>query len=336
MTARIVRKPCIGRMRALALALGMAGAATAGPADKTIFAADAPAPPVIDGVLDDPCWRTAEVRDDFHVRTAVAGRASRLRLAYDAAALYIGLECEWDDAAALEAEGSASRERHGKPPAGITPAPDYGFEGPSLELFIDPGRTRENYDCVFVNAAGQWTGWFKYHVEQFDRFQLDKHVVTRSTVTGRCWTVEIAYPAAGIQAGDEWGFNAGRNDEGPSVAIWSATGVSWHDPGRFGSLKFGSVPAWWTSAWRRHAPERTDAAMQRLAERGLTRPWLTTLHGSLLEQAAALRALTRGAVPADRAEFDAVHPAFIAYRNTFDRLRAAQEAMLLVGQSETP
>lgn len=319
-------------MAGLMLSLGIS--VTAGMADdaKIIFASATPTPPKIDGVLDDECWKNTEMRSDFHIFTQVSGRETRIRLVYDEKYLYIGLEFDWDEAGKLEKCAQAIWAKYGEPQSGLTDIKQYGFEGPSTEIFIDPGLTRENYYCVYANAGGQWTGWYKYYFTLFDRFKLDKKVEYQWKVKGKCWSVEIAYPIEGVRTGDEWGFNVGRNDEGPYLSIWSFTGISAHTAGKFGKLIFGSYRQWWDAEWQKYNPQKAEAMMRELADRKLDQGWLPALNTSIQKQAGQLEKLAKAHPLSSRKDIESLYGQYQDYKNTFNRLAAAHDAILLLNQ----
>jgi len=55
-------------------------------------------PPLIDGILDDTCWASADVATDFvprgAERTEPATPQTAVRFCYDSSALYVAFECE--------------------------------------------------------------------------------------------------------------------------------------------------------------------------------------------------------------------------------------------------
>ena len=77
---------------ALCLAAAASGAQDAGLARKTVGAVRVEAPPVLDGVLDDPAWENAAIVEDLHIVVSdefgTPGERSRLYVAFDDDNLY--------------------------------------------------------------------------------------------------------------------------------------------------------------------------------------------------------------------------------------------------------
>ena len=98
--------------------------------------------PVIDGKLDDPCWKTALKLDKFHLRgKGSVDFTTTVRITYDEKNLYLGFEC-------------------GSPPgkksivADVTKKSGRVFEDDSMEIMVDPFRTGDRYYHFIVNANG--------------------------------------------------------------------------------------------------------------------------------------------------------------------------------------
>ena len=78
---------------------------------KVICASRTETPPVLDGILDDPCWQKAEVRSDFTSPGAGQSliRRTTMRALYDQNNIYFGFEVFWDDAELLK-KGVSDKE----------------------------------------------------------------------------------------------------------------------------------------------------------------------------------------------------------------------------------
>ncbi len=175
---------------------------------KVICASRASAPPVIDGVLDDECWKQIEVRNDFvSVTGGPVKRKTTMRLVFDDENLYLGIECYWDDIEILKKGIAKILEKYGPPPSAGSISKDYSNTY-GMELFLDAGATRINYYQILFNAAGQYTGNYKMITRHF----RPVHTI-KSVIRGNCWSVELVYPHKGIRIGDVWGLNLCRNDE---------------------------------------------------------------------------------------------------------------------------
>ncbi len=154
--------------------------------------------PVIDGKLDDACWRKARpVRLGFlalqwHTPTA----ATEARVLADEKAVYLAVRCTEPDPQRIIAAG---RKRDGNL-----------WDGDTVELFLDPGHKslRLQYFHVIVNPAGliydgrgksaDWNADVRAAAGRFDGG----------------WTVEAAVPMADLGVAGKipriWGLNVNR------------------------------------------------------------------------------------------------------------------------------
>jgi len=184
--------------------------------------------PVLDGVLDDPCWTVAAVADQF-VRSngsALAATETVGRVVYDADALYIGIRCAEPLMANLVTN---SRE----------PGPNV-WQDDCVEVRLDPRRDRKTSLQFIVNALG---------VRQDNL--LGEGGLTRTRWSAGAhrgadfWSVEIRIPWADLDVtpprpGDAWGFNLNRERRPVRETTgWCATPAGFHQAERYGDLLFG-------------------------------------------------------------------------------------------------
>jgi len=235
-----------------ALLLSLALAEPAAAEQKLLCAVRAAAPPILDGVLDEPCWQRAEVLDDFLYLLGPGPGRTTVRCAYDEQHLYVATECFVDGAAALPAGVAA-----------IQAGPAYnqgwrqtwdGFQNRwSIELFLDPGPSLRNHYQLPYNAAGQVRGSY---LNDFTHPFAPAPAFGLSILPG-CWRAELVFPLqsrpqAALRPGMEWGLNFARNDDLP-VALWRPITGAWNDPKQFGRLLIGDYAEWWEGAWTRGA-----------------------------------------------------------------------------------
>jgi hypothetical protein len=317
---------------ALALWCCVVGDAWADEPLKVICAARAVRPPVIDGLLDDPCWKEAEVRSDFTSPSSgePVKRLTTMRALYDDSHLYLGLECFWDDVETLKKGVAQIIATHC---GGRAPEPGDRCEAKNydnrfgVELFIDPGATEVNYDQVLINAAGQYTGNYKMLWKEFKgghRFQ--------STVRGNCWTLELACPFQGIRAGDSWGLNVCRNDE-THYALWKPVDGAYHEPRMFGRIVMGSYAQWW-AACGGIAPSRRLSALDDDVgryERG--RPQLRALLEVAAHSARRLERVAADHPPVSRDNFEILYRAHGEFKKDYSRLATALETLGLMSRA---
>ena len=302
----------------------------AGESPKVICAARAETPPVIDGVLDDACWQKAEVRDDF--TDVVFGkpmpRRTAMRFVYDDAHLYMGLECEWDDARILKAGIARIHETHD--PKTKTPVPIGQYTNRyGVELFVDPGASQANYFQILFNAGGQLTGNYK---AIWDAFHLKP--TFKGTVAAKGWTVEFALPVreiagARLRPGDEWGLNVCRNDE-TYYSLWRRMGSNYHEPKAFGRLVVGDYRQWWNAVWARHGAAR----LGRLEPYSHKEPSVGPLYRLVSQRARQLSRAAQNHPPTDRKSFERVYGEYTDFRRLFDRLEAVCRTLEAIERGE--
>ena len=304
---------------------GFALSATAAPPLKVICAARATTAPVIDGNLDEECWKRAEARTDFVAPSSgeLMPRLTVMRLLFDDRNLYLGLECQFADAQALAAGIAAIRTKAGTINDGITPISEYANEY-GVELFIDPGASERNYYQILFNAAGQFTGNYKALWAPFRGGQT-----VRSTVTGNRWRAEMAYPCPGIKAGDEWGLNLCRNDE-TYYSMWKMVSGSYHEPKLFGRIVMGDYADWWTAVWSAGVKGRLTEMEKKLPKLVRRQPDLTNLHQSVITRMQALNDLAKDRDPTTREEFEALYTAWAEFRKDFSRFVSAYDMAALM------
>jgi len=212
----------------------------------------------IDGKLDEPAWAHTDpvaLAHCFGTRHGKPPLATAARLLWDDANLYVAFECTDPDI-------------FGRP----GPRDSELWEEEVVEVYLDPdgdGRDYREFEVnprnavidLLIPAADQVKG------DRYKRFRLWNAYGWRSAVhvdgtvgrrddTDRRWTVEMAIPLASLaprhklppRRGDAWRLQLYRIDrskplgEKPQFAAWSPTDT-FHAPGRFGVLVFGSNPA---------------------------------------------------------------------------------------------
>jgi Carbohydrate family 9 binding domain-like len=236
----------------------------------------APAPPVIDGRLDDGAWARAAWTEDFvdilgTVKAAPRFR-TRAKLLWDDTHLYIAAEMEEPDV------WGTLKERD-----------SVIFHDPDFEVFLDPDGDTHRYYELEINALG--TVWDLFLVTPYRDSQraalngwdvrgLRSAVAVDGTLNrpgdrDRGWTVELAFPLAALgelnsggrppAPGDTWRLNFSRVEwqvdggaggyrkrldpaSGKPMPednwVWSPQGlVNMHYPEMWGYLRFSALVA---------------------------------------------------------------------------------------------
>jgi len=191
-------------------------------------------PPVIDGLLNDACWKQAATTGEFKT---IKGEKSRLktsaRLGCDAGYLYVAVECKEPQ---MDSITALCRTRDGNV-----------FEDDCIEIFLDPDRSDRKYYQVVFNTLGTLSdaAWER-GAGKDESWNPSVRVEVVKEQNG--WTAEAAIPLAdlgfkGIPHGAKWGVNICRDrlrDGRWELTAWSPTLVSWHELQDFAVAVFPS------------------------------------------------------------------------------------------------
>jgi|GEM_PF-1741787 len=199
-------------------------------------------PPVLDGKLDDACWKEAEVADDFRIvenRTTPAALRSEVRVCYDAEYLYFHYLLHDEAMDHLEVGG----------PEDTRDVIDMHKD--KVELFLDPGRTGKSYYQFIVTPLG---ARFDMRVTAEDKREVGTYTPEWDVVPHLGtdhWAVEFRIPIAELvfdgghlgtpQPGEVWGINfiRGQGLKKKDWSFWSPTrDSSFHHPWLLGSVIF--------------------------------------------------------------------------------------------------
>ncbi len=210
---------------------------------RSFTAARTRGPIRVDGRLDEPAWAQTPVIEHFvnYRRLQLASLETRVRVLYDDRFLYVGFECADPRASELHI---APRER------------DAHELVDSVEVFVDPNRTRKAFFHWIVDAGGNLfdaarrrgpDGVWKYSTEFNSRCKF-KVRIDRDR-----WWVEMAIPFAELGArprrGRPWGFNVCRNivhthPDGKAECVTAGFlgGGNFHTVERYPTLNFAPAP----------------------------------------------------------------------------------------------
>ena len=210
-------------------------------ANRKIEATHAETPPIIDGKLDDACWKSSAKTGGLiqfePLRGESATQPTTIYIAYDANKLYVAFECFKTDMSNLAANQ--------------TRRDSFFFSDDHVEVLIDTFLDGRNCYAFALNALGTQT----------DR-RLTNEGANRRTgsstigtaISWDCdwegkarketdrWTAEFAIPFAELRfsKGTEtatWGINFWRNDEVPAEEqTWADLGERQYAVSRFGKL----------------------------------------------------------------------------------------------------
>lgn len=207
-------------------------------------------PPVIDGILDDPAWATAQpLFLDLSSGSGAPERPTQVRACWDQVNLYVAFICQDPDI-----WGNYLRRD------------DPIYEEEVVEVFLCPSGDLSTYfefevsprnvqfDALIFNPEGNLSS-SKADLS-WDCLGWESAVRVEGTLADRTdidqvWTVEMAIPFASLSGaphlpplpGEEWKANFYRIDQTPTpeYSAWSLTFRSppdFHVPSRFGRLIF--------------------------------------------------------------------------------------------------
>ncbi len=207
-----------------AVALGSGLRATVCPATA--------AAPVLDGMLDEPCWVQGGVMDRFMAidGTRFAEAPTTARVLHDSAGVYVAVRCAEPMMEQVQANAVAGGGQV--------------WTDDCVELFIDPDGDGKAYTHLIINAAG---------VTQ-DNFPGERAVTHQWRAAAArgvgFWSVEAFIPYSDLEIsppapGQCWRMNVCRSRLPKREATcWCPTSSGFHVPERFGVVAFGSpLPA---------------------------------------------------------------------------------------------
>ena len=188
-------------------------------------------PIVVDGVLDEPSWRTAEYVTGFIRRgTERAKQQTYVRLLYDTDHLYLGIEAEEPQTDQLQVD---YRTRDTKV-----------WSDDNIEVFIDPDGTGARYYHLAVNPSGALYDANCKAGAPFDT-SLNADCKRAAAVLDDRWVVELRLRAASIGAairdGGQWKMNVARSRKAGGAREHSTWfDGAYHQPSSFRTVVFGA------------------------------------------------------------------------------------------------
>ena len=179
--------------------------------------------PVLDGKLDDDCWKTAGVMDDFSLMDG-AGKPTADTKAWvttDGVNLYVAVECE--------------EKLMGNIIANVRENQGAVYNDDCVEVFIDSDYLEQEYYQFCVNSLG-------YYYTGGTKGAWKPSLKTAASRGDDRWTVEMAIPLADLKIKRRlFGFNVCRERRPLEVfelICWSPTGERFGEPRRFGEAHF--------------------------------------------------------------------------------------------------
>ncbi|MFT4535173.1 MAG: hypothetical protein ACI9P5_002538 [Saprospiraceae bacterium] len=203
---------------------------------KTVFQLrikETKTPIKIDGILDDPSWKTANIGGSFWQKTPFfaegADPKTEVKLTYDSDNLYVAAKCYQKDKIIVQ---SLKRDEY--------------WDNDGIAIILDPLNTRTNAFLFGVTAAGaQWDGLGASGDVNSD---WSNKWYSEVNVNEGYWTMEMAIPLRILRFSpdsDTWGMNFVRNHMNENeYHNWTAVPESFWppDPAFAGSLIFETPP----------------------------------------------------------------------------------------------
>lgn len=215
--------------------------------------------PVIDGNLNDECWKNAEQTRPLtvlgHFDPQITGQwleaekkfvthAATAQICHDSTNLYIAFRAPAPEdtparTAATNDDGNA-------------------WQGDCIELFLDPMRQLGFYQ-IAVNAVGTLADGKALPGGASLDNNWKSGVLAKTTRDGAGFIVEMALPFSALgkfphSAGTVWGVNFTREGKsGGGLSTWAPVGDAFANPDRFGLLIFESRKAFHEAEWRKAA-----------------------------------------------------------------------------------
>ena len=238
--------------------------------ERVVFANETSKPPVVDGKLDDECWRRTTAFSGFRGyldQTVLAELQTRFRVLRDNDAFYFGMEIMLPDARQVLEKLS------GQPLLDVKGMPrdkngDVYTARHSIELFLRPPE-RPGYFQFVVSLDG-----YRYDGSDAGGAAWNGNWTSAIGAGEDRWFLELRAPARDlglerITPGEEWGLNVVRNKE-TAYSTWSAVGGDFHNPSGFGRLQAIDFEQWRAAKakdWESARKTLLDAADQGVDER---------------------------------------------------------------------
>ena len=218
-------------LTALAFGLALSSSALAGD-ELPIMVYPTPkagAPPVIDGKLDDACWKEPPLVSGFTFfdkPDKLTDVQTHFRVTYDDQALYVAVTCDEPEMTKLKKSGPGSRDDHSAV-----------FRDECIELFVDPFHDHANYCQIAISVQETI-----YDGRRTDTtWNSDTRVATR--LGPKAWFMELAVPWADVgvkrvRPGMVVGFNLCRDRtlRLKQWTNWSPMTRGFHNAPLFGHL----------------------------------------------------------------------------------------------------
>ncbi|MHC1605259.1 MAG: sugar-binding protein [Candidatus Methanofastidiosia archaeon] len=197
---------------------------------RIIHAVRAKIAPVIDGKLEDNCWRQAQEVTGFMFRNSnhLASFQSFGYVCYDESHIFIGVKC-------LIPQGC-------KPAGKMLPHDSNIWSHDIVEIMLDPGWTRSDYYQFAINAYGATFDCSRLYAGTHEDDAWNGEWEGKSYISDSFWSAELAIPFHNLsispKVGSTWGINLCRETAKPTRELSSiALSGAFNDAKKFAILK---------------------------------------------------------------------------------------------------
>ena len=193
--------------------------------------------PLIDGILNDPCWR--EEAREINLRDDRTGKKPKVEtkvcITYDEENLYLAFSC-WEP----EMEKIVSSVKK-KDDIDL-------YKDDCVEIFIRRQSQTNSYYHLGINSLGTLCDAIREYQMMSENTSWDSGAQVATSKGKQFWTVELSIPFSSlggkVRQGETWrvNFNRERYAE-KELSSWSPTGGYFQRPQRFGTVCFGTEVA---------------------------------------------------------------------------------------------
>jgi len=223
--------------------------------------------PVIDGKLDDPCWKAAETCDTYYkylAQTPVKGDpATAFKMVYDSKGIYLGIINYEKFMDKIKAKAIARDDGN-------------VWHDDCAEIYFDPYASSIGFTKFAVNSLG--TQWDMRRIDTAIELAnwSGNNWSAATSKTEDAWTIEMFFPWSDLgreaREGDVWRFTHVRYayTSGDFKGVSSSLGGSYYASNRFGFLRFAG----------KSKPDQQ--AILSILAKNASPPWMVLLDGMIV------------------------------------------------------
>ncbi|MFH1904267.1 MAG: carbohydrate binding family 9 domain-containing protein [bacterium] len=207
------------------------------PSQKLLRVGPTSAPPVIDGNLNDTCWRNATMASGFITTGGEwARKQTTAYITYDNTYLYIAFECDEPTPEKIKVISTENDSLQ-------------LFKGDVVEIFLDPNRDHQTYYHLGIspNGAHYEASCSVGGKEVFRKSDWNPDLELKTRIGTHSWVSEMRIPFTSIDSGYPlsgavWGINLTRSRRpgGTVHSSWAMIRGGFNQPNEFGRIVFGS------------------------------------------------------------------------------------------------